>query len=210
MRKQQCWVLHCFASTSRYFFTQSKKTTLDLSSSSWDLSLESINLLPEPGWDSTWLYRLYRRQSRTFFLTAAVLGDGQPTFIFPLLQNEFLVEISSFLQVPCFNNQLLLQFLFKGKRTKSHKGLKITAYCLSLREACRCFQCVCVWGGTVFIFLCSLWQKNELVLLKRTEWEVAQLLKGVLLAAAQTLRRSSGAIKVCKHKDYSLIFFWKW
>lgn len=34
--------------TSRYFFTQSKKTTLDLSSSSCDFSLDSISLLSEP------------------------------------------------------------------------------------------------------------------------------------------------------------------
>lgn len=50
-----------------------------------------------------------------------LLPNGYPTFVLSLLQNQLLVEVSGFLQIPRFNHQLLLQFLFKGNHRKSKK-----------------------------------------------------------------------------------------
>lgn len=52
---------------------------------------------------------------------------GRPTFVFSLLLNQLLVEVSRFLQIPGFDDQLLLQFLIKGNHTKS-KGPEITPH----------------------------------------------------------------------------------
>lgn len=106
--------------TSRYFFTQSRNSTLDLSSSNWDLSLLTMGLLSEP-LKSRQGFMTYTRRSHE------LAASFRPTFVLSLLLNQLLVEISRFLQIPCLNYQLLLQFLIKGNHTKS-KGPKITPH----------------------------------------------------------------------------------
>lgn len=121
-----------FLSTSRYFFTQSKNTTLDFSSSNWDLSLDNIGLHSEPlEYIHCFRYHCYKKKKKKRKETTAADPQGflksthtvsqksHQTFVFSLLLNQLLVEIPCFLQISCFNYQLLLQFLIKGNHTKS-------------------------------------------------------------------------------------------
>lgn len=137
IERRRCELREFWGFTSRYFLTQSKNTTLDFSSSNWDLSLINIGL-----------YSVPFRKTCTVLGTAAVYiynlcfwsQKGRPTFVFSLLLHQLLIEIPCFLQISRFNYQLLLQLLIKGSGTKNQKVFKNNSTHLSQGEAFRCFQ----------------------------------------------------------------------